>query len=125
METKLIYKRIKSDDQYSNYINKLEELDIALQIEYNQELYDEIELIQLLVLDYEEQYLPIVKIQPVQVIKLLMSEHSLNANQLASELQISKSVISEILSNKKSISKNLALKISDKYKINLNKLLVQ
>ena len=123
METKLKYKRIKSEEQYHDYLNRMEELDMSKDAMNDIELEDEIELIQLLIEDYEEKYIPSEKIHPSEIIKLLLTEHGKTASDFAKELNISKSVISEILSEKRAISKELAYKISQLYKIRLEKLL--
>ncbi len=120
METKLIYKRIKSEEQYQEYINRMEELDIILLDQFDTEIEDEIELIQILIEDYESQFVKNKSLSSSELIQLLLKEHGKIASQFALELEISKSVVSEILSGKRSISKDLAIKISNRYKISLD-----
>jgi len=119
METKLVYKRIKTEDQYNDYVNRMEELDGLLVENHNTELEEEIDLLQLLVEDYEEKYIVSKITSPSEMLKLLLNEHEITANDLAKEFEISKSIISEVLSNKRAISKSLALKISNKFKVRL------
>lgn len=123
METRLIYKRIKSEEQYQEYVNRMEELDIILLDQFDNEMEDEIELIQLLIEDYESQFVKNKSLSSVELIQLLLKEHGITASQFALELEICKSVVSEILSGKRSISKDLAIKISNRYKISLDDIL--
>jgi HTH-type transcriptional regulator/antitoxin HigA len=123
METKLIYKRIKSEEQYQDYVNRMEELDIILHDQFDTEIEDEIELIQLLIEDYESQFVKNKPLSSAELIQLLLNEHGKTASLFAKELGISKSVISEILSGKRSISKDLAIKISNRYKISLDEII--
>ena len=119
METRLVYKRIKTEVQYNDYVNRMEELDGLIVENQNTELEEEIDLLQLLVEDYEEKYVVTKVSSPSELLKLLLKEHKITANDLAKEFEISKSVISEVLSNKRSISKSFALKISNKFKVRL------
>jgi len=124
METKLVYKRIKTEDQYNDYVNRMEELDGLLVENHTTELEEEIDLLQLLVEDYEEKYITTKVSSPSELLKLLLKEHKLTANDLAKEFGVSKSIISEVLSNKRSVSKSLAVKIANKFKVRLESLIV-
>ena len=119
METRLVYKRIKTEVQYNDYVNRMEELDGLLVENHTMELEEEIDLLQLLVEDYEEKYITTKVSSPSELLKLLLKEHKLTANDLAKEFEISKSVISEVLSNKRAISKSFAVKIAGKFKVRL------
>ena len=99
METILVYKRIKTEVQYNDYVNRMEELDGLLVENHTTVLEEEIDLLQLLVEDYEEKYITTKVSSPSELLKLLLKEHKLTANDLAKEFEISKSVISEVLSN--------------------------
>jgi len=124
METKLLYKRIKTENQYNHYVNRMEELDGLLIENHTDELADEIDLLQLLVEDYEEKYIVATATNPAEILKILLKEHQITANEISKEFGVSKSIISEVLSNKRSISKSLAVKIANKFKIRLESLLV-
>jgi HTH-type transcriptional regulator/antitoxin HigA len=97
----------------------MEELDGLLVENHNKDLEEEIDLLQLLVEDYEEKYIVTKVSSPSEMLKLLLKEHKLTANDLAKEFEISKSVISEVLSNKRAISKSFAVKIASKFKVRL------
>jgi HTH-type transcriptional regulator/antitoxin HigA len=124
METTLVYKRIKTEDQYNDYVNRMEELDGLIVENHNMELEEEIDLLQLLVEDYEEKYIVTKVSSPSEMLKLLLKEHKLTANDLAKEFEISKSVISEVLSNKRAISKSFAKQIANKFKVRLESLII-
>jgi HTH-type transcriptional regulator/antitoxin HigA len=119
METRLVYKRIKTEVQYNDYVNRMEELDGLLVENHNAEFEEEIDLLQLLVEDYEQKHIATKVSSPSELLKLLLKEHKLTANDLAKEFEISKSVISEVLSNKRAISKSFAVKIANKFKVRL------
>ena len=119
METILKYTKIKTDSQYDEYIQNMEELDSLNEIEFSQDREDEIELLQLIIEEYESRMILEKGVKGVDLIKLLMKEQNLSATQLANELDLSKSIMSEILSNKRSISKLVAIKIAQKFKIQL------
>jgi len=124
METTLVYKRIKSENQYNDYVNRMEELEGLIVENHNMELEEEIDLLQLLVEDYEEKYIVTKVSSPSEMLKLLLKEHKLTANDLAKEFEISKSVISEVLSNKRAISKSFAKQIANKFKVRLESLII-
>lgn len=119
METRLVYKRIKTEEEYNDYVNRMEELDGLLVENHTTELEEEIDLLQLLIEDYEEKYIVTKVTSPSELLKLLLKEHNLTANDLAKEFEISKSIISEVLSKKRAISKSFAKQISNKFKVRL------
>jgi HTH-type transcriptional regulator/antitoxin HigA len=102
----------------------MEELDGLLIENHTDELADEVDLLQLLVEDYEEKYIVAIATNPAEILKILLKEHQITANEISKEFGVSKSIISEILSNKRSISKSLAVKIANKFKIRLESLIV-
>ena len=92
MET-LKYKVIKTDTQYYQYCDRLEELVGAKR--KSRVLQDEIELL-----------------------KSLMKDHKMKAVQLARMLNVSEGLISDILHYKKGLSKDTIRILSDKFKLN-------
>ena len=118
METKLTYKIVKTEEQYQEYIQRMEELDDSMRGLQNVEIEEEIELIQLLVEDYESKYMVPKYTDPADLLKMLLVEHQLTASKLANELEIGKSILSEILSKKRKISKEIAKKLSLRFKMN-------
>lgn len=123
MDTILKYTKIKSQSQYDNYVQIMEELDSLNELLFSQQREEEIELLQLIIDEYESRMIHQSSNKGVDLLKLLMKEHNISSSQLASDLKISKSIISEILSNKRSISKLVAIKIAQKFKLQLEMLI--
>jgi HTH-type transcriptional regulator/antitoxin HigA len=123
MDTILKYTKIKSQSQYDNYVQIMEELDSLNELLFSQQREEEIELLQLIIDEYESRMIHQSSNKGVELLKLLMKEHNISSSQLASDLNISKSIISEILSYKRSISKLVAIKIAQKFKLQLEMLI--
>lgn len=109
----LKYTVIKSEDQYKKYCNLLEELIIANE----SNTQDEIELLTLLIEKWDEESSSFYDLDPIEIIKLLMSEHNLKAKDLVNILQVSKGTISKILNYQKGISKENIRKLSEYFKV--------
>ncbi len=114
MET-LKYKVIKTEAQYWDYCNRLEEL--VMQESNDSEIEEEIDLLTLLIEKWDEEHNTLGKSDPVEVLKYLMAEHKLKSNTLADLLGVSKSFISEILNYKKGFSKENIWKLSQHFKV--------
>lgn len=124
METLIKYKRIHSNSQYERYVEIMEDLDAQNQLFFNQETEDEIELLQLLIQDYEEQYSSPKHLLGSDLLQHLMNENHVKASTICAELGINKSTFSEILSKKRTISKQIGIKLSNYFKIRLDKLII-
>tara|TARA_R110002126_G_scaffold135586_1_gene279888 strand:- start:161 stop:361 length:201 start_codon:yes stop_codon:yes gene_type:complete len=59
----------------------------------------------------------------MQILKEILKENNINQVQLANDLNISVSLLSNIMNNKRNISIALAHKIHSKYKIDFKELL--
>lgn len=103
MET-LKYKIIKTEDQYQEYISKLEGL---LNIESEQAVQEEIELLTLLIEKWDEEHNSFELADPIQLIHSLMIEHQLKNKDLVVILGVSKGLVSDILNYKKGLSKEI------------------
>lgn len=114
MET-LQYKIIKTETQYWEYCNRLE--DLVVQESTDPQVEEEIDLLTLLIEKWDEEHDTLGKSDPVEVLKYLMAEHQLKSNGLAKVLGVSKSFISEILSYKKGISKENIWKLAEHFKV--------
>jgi len=112
MET-LKYKIIKSEKQYYEYCQKLEEL----VLNNREEINDEIELITYLLEKWDEEHNSFYKVDPIQLLQGLMLEKNLKAKDLTVILGVSKSLISEILNYKKGLSKEIIRSLSTYFKI--------
>jgi len=114
MET-LQYKIIKTETQYWDYCNRLEEL--VMQEANDDEVGEEIDLLTLLIEKWDEEHDTLGKSDPVEALKYLMAEHKLKSKDLAELLGVSKGFISEILSYKKGFSKENIWKLATHFKV--------
>jgi HTH-type transcriptional regulator / antitoxin HigA len=109
------YKIITSLRQYYNYCDSLEEL--LTKPKTTKEEKEEIDLLTLLIENYDEQNSPLDLPDPIMLIKLLMKENNLKAIELANILGVSKGLMSDILNYKKGLSKEIIRKISLHFKV--------
>lgn len=114
METKLPYKIIRSYKQYLEYCNILEKLtDFENPTEDESETID---LLTLLIETYDQEQFPgKLVMDPVQMLKYLMDNHKMKAVDLATELDISKSLISDIIHYRRGFSKELVRKLANRF----------
>lgn len=77
---------------------------------------DELELLLLLVRDYEERHITIPDLDPIEVIKLKMAECGLKAKDLE-PLIGSKGHVSSVLSGKREITLQMARKLRDYFQL--------
>lgn len=112
----LEYKKIKNEKQYIQYCNRLEIL-VSLNNESNQ---DEIELLELLIENWDGNHNSFFDLDPIQILKYLMEDHNLKANDLTNILNISKSTISKMLNYQKGISKESIRKLAEYFKVSQN-----
>lgn len=111
------YTIIRSEDQYMTYCNDLEKLTSQYQNKPSQELLDIIDTITLLIEKYDEEHSQLKEVDPIQLLKTLMSENNLTQKNLAELLRISKGHLSDILNYKKGLSKNVIRILSDRFKV--------
>jgi HTH-type transcriptional regulator / antitoxin HigA len=70
-----------------------------------------------LIEEYDEKYSEIrLEKQPIQLLKLLMKVLHLNSKSLAFALSLSESYISELLTEKKELSKKVIVSLSSHFK---------
>ncbi|MBT8234237.1 MAG: helix-turn-helix domain-containing protein [Saprospiraceae bacterium] len=113
MKSKLKYKIIKSRRQYNSYCKILEEL----VFKDRRADEDEIELLTLLIEKYDDEQYQIPELDPIEILKALMSEHKLKAKDLTQILKLTKGTISKILNYQKGLSKETIRKLSDHFKL--------
>lgn len=113
---KLIYTIIKSRKQYDLYCEKLE----SLTEKYKPHNEDEIELLSYLVQKYNdeqtERYL--LNLNPVQLLNDLLSENNISQRELAKKIEVSPQLINDIIKFRREITKNIALKLGEEFKLN-------
>ena len=115
METAIKYKVIKTRKQYNQYTDTLEEL--VFTPKKNEAMQEEIELLTLLVEDYDARYTAKQKVFPVRMLVSFMKDHHLNNSQLAQILEVSKGYISDMIHEKKPISIDMAIKLGKYFKV--------
>ena len=106
---------IKNDKQYDQYCQILEGL--VFSTPKSVKIEDEIDLLTLLIEDYDEKSWKTPKLNPVKVLQNLMKDHDLQAKDLVVILDISKGYVSDILNYKKGFSKQVIRKLSNHFKI--------
>lgn len=111
MAISIKYSVIHSKEQYHEYEKTLEEL---LPHGHNQETLREIELLTLLLKTYEAKtgITKSAEMNALDALRYIMDSEELNGAALAKKLDVSRAYISDILNSKRSISKEMARKIS-------------
>lgn len=112
MET-LKYTIIKTEEQYANYCDVLEEL---IQKD-DSSCSDEIELLTLLVEKWDDENSSFSDLNPVEFLKSLMQENQLKAADLVRILGLSKGTVSKILNYHKGLSKGTIRKLAEHFKV--------
>ena len=111
----LKYKRIKSKKQYFEYCDILEQLlDLKKK---GKEIKDEIELLTLLIEKWDKEHNSFSDANPIELLQYLMKENNLKAKDLATILDLSKGMVSEILNYNKGMSKEVIRKLAHHFKV--------
>ena len=108
---KLKYKKIENIEQYNRYCDIHEKLFTA----QKEDLYEEIELLEVLIEDYDRRATSnkVKELDPIELLVSLMEDSNITQSELARELKVSKQLISDIINYRRGISKNLVKKLSD------------
>lgn len=109
------YTTITNDKQYFQYCDLLESL--VFSTKRNAQTEDKIDLLTLLIEDYDQKAWSVPKLNPIKILLSLMEEQQLQAKDLAEILDISKGYVSDILHYKKGFSKDIIRKLSSYFKI--------
>lgn len=107
------WKVIKTEAQYQKAIKR------AMQIFHSQERTpesDELDLLLVLIRDYEDRHISIPDLDPIEVIKLKMSEAGIKAKDLE-PLIGSKGHVSSVLSGKREITLKMAQRLRDYFQL--------
>lgn len=81
------------------------------------EIEDELELLELLIDNWEKDNLKNDESDPIELLKFLIENHNMERSDLIKLLGISKGALSQILSYKKGLSKNVIRKLSERFKV--------
>jgi len=113
-------KLIKTDDEYQEALNRLEEIFDA---KIGTPESDEADILGLLINEYEKKYYPIDAPDPIEAIKIRMEEMDLKQKDLVGVIG-GKSKVSEILNRKKKLTvemvRSLALRLNLSAQILIN-----
>lgn len=114
MET-LKYKVVTSEKQYDKYCGALEEL--VFLSSKTKAIKEEISLLTLLIEKWDEEHNTFDEVDPIRLLHSLMEDHNLKSKDLVDLLGVSKGYISEILSYKKGLSKEVIRKLAEHFKL--------
>jgi HTH-type transcriptional regulator/antitoxin HigA len=109
----LKYSIIKTREQYNEYCEILENL-VCLE---NQNMQDEVELLTLLVEKWDNEHNSLMDLNPIELLKSLMTENNMKSKDLVTILGLSKGTVSKILNYQKGLSKETIRKLADHFKI--------
>nr|WP_294877304.1 helix-turn-helix domain-containing protein [uncultured Pedobacter sp.] len=98
------YKVLKTDEEYKMALNRTISIFHA---EPNSPEFEELELLLVLVKDYEDKHIVIPELDPIEVVKLKMEEKGLKAKDLEPIIG-SKGHVSLILSGKREVTLKMA-----------------
>ncbi len=108
------YKIISNDEQYNEYCEIHEKLTYKDHAKYK----DEIELIELLIDEYENRTLePAGEMNPVEMLSYIIEEEEISKTELAKQLKVSKQLISDILLYRRAISLDMVNRLSNRFKM--------
>jgi len=111
----LKYTIIKSKQQYNAYCKTLE--DLVFQKSKSVRIQDEIDLLTLLIENWDQEHGQFKDLDPVPLLKSLMDAHHIKAIALSGMLGISRGYMSDILHYKKGLSKDVIRKLSSLFKL--------
>ncbi len=103
------YKKIASIEQYNEYCN------IHEQLMLKEELRDEIELLELLIEDYDRRMMAdkYEELNPVELLRSLLRDAEWSQSKFAEQVGISRQLVNDILAYRRNISKELVVKFAD------------
>lgn len=113
----LLYSKIKTDEQYNAYCKKLRGLIFNKTKDNPDNVNEHIELLSLLINDWNERQYDGNELDPISMLKSLMKDHGLKQQHIAEICEVNKSFVSEVLNYKKYLSKKMIRKLADHFKI--------
>ena len=106
---------IKSVTQYKEYCDALEKL---LEKDGNsKDFQDEMELLTLLIERWDAEHTTLNEVDPIELLHSLMHDKKMKAKDLVEILGVSKGLVSDILNNKKGLSKEIIRILSAHFKV--------
>jgi len=110
---RLKYTIVKTKEQYNEYCETLEDLVCT----GNMDVQDEIELLTLLIEKWDKEHDSLMDLNPIELLKSLMTENNLKSKDLVVILGLSKGTVSKILNYHKGLSKETIRKLADYFKL--------
>lgn len=114
-------KPIKTEIDYENTLEKIYNL-MQLDLKDNSNELDELEVLSILVENYENKHFPMDLPDPIEAIKFRMEQNGMTEKDLISILGY-KSRVSEIFNKKRKLSINMIRKLHEKLNIPLESLI--
>jgi len=110
MKNLIKYKIIKNLMQYNEYCNIHE----SLTLKDDNRFSDEIELLELLIEDYDKRIMneKSSNLNPVELLKSLLKDSGISQSEFSKDINVSKQLISDILGYRRNISKEIVIKLS-------------
>jgi len=104
------YKIIKNLSQYNKYCDKHEFLILKEDEKYS----DEIELLELLIEDYDQRIMreKSEELNPVELLRSLLIDSSITHSELSKSINVSRQLISDVLGYRRNISKEMMIKLA-------------
>ncbi|MRG43993.1 hypothetical protein GFS24_02650 [Chitinophaga sp. SYP-B3965] len=112
----LKYKVIKTEKQYYEYCNLLEEL--AFLKDQSAPQRDLVELLIVLIERYDEEHNTFEEPDPVVMLRSFMEDFKMKSVDMAKMLSVSPSLISDVLNYRRGFSKEMIRKLSERFKVN-------
>lgn len=109
----LKYSIVKTKEQYNEYCKILENLVYS----ESQNIQDEVELLTLLIEKWDNEHNSLMDLNPIELLKSLMTENNMKSKDLVEILELSKGTVSKILNYQKGLSKETIRKLADYFKI--------
>jgi len=114
-------KPIKNDDQYEDALERIYNL-IQMDLQPNSTEADELEVLSIIVKQYELEHYPVPKPNPLEAIKFRLEQMGMSETEL-SEILGNRSRKSEILSGKRKLNLTMIRKLSDQLHISADVLI--
>lgn len=108
-------KPIKNNSEYEGALERAYDL-LQMDLVPDSKESDELEVLSILIKEYENEHFPIPKPHPIEVIKFRLDQMGIPESEL-SEILGAKSRKSEILSGKRKLSLSMIRKLNEKLKI--------
>lgn len=116
METTLKYSVIHNRKQYDKYCKILEEL--VFGNKKNKAIQEEIELLTVLIEKYDAENNPMFKMDGAVLLKsFLNDQNAMSQKELSEKLDVSEGYVSDMVNGKKNISKQMAVKLGQVFKV--------